>query len=94
MSFWIIFLNESLLYTISLCKAKGSREHVQPPLVGHYEVIFKFGCCMHAYVVTMVINNDGVLSFIGLCSGQCQNYQPIRRKYFPLMITLAALLLG
>ena len=29
---WIIFLNELLLYTIFLCKAKGSHEHIQPPL--------------------------------------------------------------
>ena len=27
-----IFLNISLLYTIFLCKANGSHEHVQPPL--------------------------------------------------------------
>ena len=30
---WIIFLNVLLLYTIFLCKANGSCECVQPPLI-------------------------------------------------------------
>ena len=30
---WIILLNVLLLYTIFLCKANGSREHVQRPLM-------------------------------------------------------------
>ena len=29
----IIFLNVSLLYMIFLCKANGSRKHIQPPLL-------------------------------------------------------------
>ena len=38
---WIIFLNVSLLYTIFLCKANGSRERIQPPLKLHYMVFSK-----------------------------------------------------